>query len=181
MANPGALDDDCVSRARREMLGRGFALVDTPLEFESGMARERKSVRIILASNSKHWWKFPQLEVYANRLERLLGAALPDETLALADLELRYEPAGAEDKEVDRLHVDGAYLRSVCTLYGPTTIYFEGKVEHAVPFGQTLLMTALARATAMRIRGTLHRRPGSGPKRAVIVCSFEPRKVSASG
>ena len=28
---------------------------------------------------------------------------------------------------------DGSYLRSVYTLYGPTTIYRDGKVEHAVP------------------------------------------------
>src|SRR5262249_20868297 len=157
MANHGALDDDSVSRVRREMLGRGFALVGTALDFESAMARAQKSVRTILASNSKHWWKFPQLADYAHRLERLLCAALPAETLALSDSELRHEPAGEEDEEVDRLHVDGAYLRSVCTLYGPTTIYFEGKVEHAVPFGQTLLMTALARARAMCVRGTLHR------------------------
>jgi hypothetical protein len=45
MANPGALDDDSVSRVRREMRGRGFALVHTPLDFESGMAPEQKSVR----------------------------------------------------------------------------------------------------------------------------------------
>jgi hypothetical protein len=87
---------------------------------------------------------------------------------------LRHEPAGAEDKEVDKLHADGSYLRSVYTVYGPTTIYRDGKLEHAVPSEQTLLMTAIDRARAMRIRCTLHRRPGAGPERAVIVCSFEP-------
>ena len=31
------------------------------------------------------------------------------------------------------------------------------------------------RARAKGVRCTLHRRPGSGPERAVVVCSFEPR------
>ena len=44
-----------------------------------------------------------------------------------------------------------------------------------MPDGHTLLMTALGRARAVRLPCTLHRRPGAGPERAVVVCSFEPR------
>jgi hypothetical protein len=162
------------------MMGKGFALVPTPPFVDIDIPRKRQSVRIILESDCKHWWKFPQLEAYWRWLERVLSEALPDELLALTQLELRNEPAGTLDKDADRLHADGSYLRSVCTLYGPTTIYRDGAVEQRVPCGQTLLMTALARARATRVHCTLHRRPGSGPERSVIVCSFEPRKLSES-
>src|SRR5262249_24485482 len=84
--------------------------------------------------------------------------------------------AGIVDEEVDRLHMDGSYIRTVHTLYGPTTIYREGKEEWPVPDGQTLLMTAQNRTRAVRVPCTLHRRPGPGPDRAVLVCSFEPRQ-----
>ena len=108
-------------------------------------------------------------------MEGLLGAALPEEAVSLASLEFRHEPAGLEDPEVDRLHADGSYIRSVCTLYGPGTVYRDGREERPVPDGQTLLMTAMDRARAVGVPCTLHRRPGSGPERAVVVCSFEPR------
>jgi hypothetical protein len=160
---------------RLEMMGRGFAFIDPPSLFAAGISPPKKFGTVVLHAGCKAWWKFPRLSAYARALERLLSQALPEESLGLVNLELRHEPAGAEDKTVDTLHVDGSYLRSVRTLYGPTTIYREGKVENAVPCGQTLLMTAMARARAMRIPCTLHRRPGAGPQRAVIVCSFEPR------
>ena len=83
-------------------------------------------------------------------LEGLLGAALPEEAVSLASLEFRHEPAGLEDPEVDRLHADGSYIRSVCTLYGPGTVYRDGREERPVPDGQTLLMTAMDRARAVR-------------------------------
>ncbi|MFI5460716.1 MAG: hypothetical protein ACHRXM_35330 [Isosphaerales bacterium] len=46
----------------------------------------------------------------------------------------------------------------------------------ALALGQTLVLTALDRARALGVPCTLHRRPGAGPERAVIVCSFEPRR-----
>ena len=95
--------------------------------------------------------------------------------MSLDSLEFRHEPAGSEDQQVDRLHADGSYLRSVCTLYGPATVYRDGNVERSVLDGYTLLMTALGRARAVGRPCTLHRRPGAGPERAVLVCSFEPR------
>jgi hypothetical protein len=109
-------------------------------------------------------------------LEWLLSEALPEEGVRLASLELRHERAGLADGEVDRLHADGSYIRSVLTLFGPTTIYRHEGVERLTPDGQTLLMTAMDRARARRARCTLHRRPGAGPERAVVVCSFEPRQ-----
>src|SRR5262249_25537648 len=51
----------------------------------------------------------------------------------------------------------------------------DGDAQRPVPRGQTLLMTAMDRARALGVPCTLHRRPGPGPERAVIVCSFEPR------
>ena len=165
---------DTVDRLRLDMMGRGFALVPTPAVFDADTPPRQNFGTVVLHARSKGWWKFPQLSAYTRTLERLLSHALPAESLGLVNLELRHEPAGEEDKTVDSLHVDGSYLRSVCTLYGPATIYREGDVEHSVPCGQTLLMTAMDRARAMRIRCTLHRRPGGGPERAVIVCSFEP-------
>jgi hypothetical protein len=138
------------------------------------MSSEKKCGSMVLEANSRGWWKFPQLALYGRWLERLLREALPEESLGLTDLDFRHEPAGAEDKVVDRLHADGSYLRSVYTLYGRTTIYRDGAIDRSVPCGQTLLMTALARARAKRLHCTLHRRPGPGPERAVVVCSFEP-------
>jgi hypothetical protein len=162
-----------VRQVRLDMLGRGFALVATPSFFDGLLPELMRSGSAPLA-RIKPWWKFPPLVEYGGWLERLLGQALPEESLGLSDLELRHEPTGYQDEQVDRLHADGSYLRSVCTLYGPATIYREGDEEHSVPVGQTLLMTAMGRARAIGIRCTLHRRPGAGPERTVIVCSFEP-------
>ncbi len=157
------------------MTGRGFALVDTSPFFGVGWVPRQHTQRTVLAAHDSRWWQFPQLARYACWLEALLGEALPEEAVALTSLEFRLELAGSEDREVDRLHADGSYLRSVWTLYGPATIYRSGTVERSVPNGQTLLMTAMGRARAVGRPCTLHRRPGAGPERAVIVCSFEPR------
>jgi hypothetical protein len=157
------------------LTGCGFALVDTPPFFADGRLPRLRKRRTVLPSHDRRWQRFPQLARYAYWLTTLVGEALPEEAVSLASLEFRHEPAGSEDREVDRLHADGSYLRSVCALYGPATIFRDGSVERPVPEGQTLLMTALGRARVVRLLCTLHRRPGAGPERAVIVCSFEPR------
>ena len=159
---------------RREMQARGFAVVPTPRFFELGLLLRMKGQTTVLPWDCKKWWTFSQLARHAYWLEALVGKALPDELLALARVEFRHEPKGTEDKTVDTLHVDGSYIRSVCTLYGPTTVYRDGKEEKSVPAGETLLLTAMARARALGVHATLHKRPGVGPERAVIVCSFEP-------
>jgi hypothetical protein len=161
------------------MTGRGFALVDTPPSSGDRLLPRLSGGRTVLTVHDKRWRRLPRLACYAAWLEGLLGEALPEEAVALASLELRHEPAGSEDPEVDRLHADGSYVRSVYTLYGPATIYRDGAVERPVPDGQTLLMTALGRARAVRVPCTLHRRPGAGPERALVVCSFEPRTGQA--
>jgi hypothetical protein len=164
-----------VGRVRLEMLGRGFAPVATPPFFDGEFLGPRNHGTAPPA-NVNRWWRVPQLVRYSRWLERLLGLALPEESLGLRDLEFRLEPAGYEDEQVDRLHADGSYLRSVCTLYGPATIYRDGHAELPVPFGHTLLMTAMDRARAIGVHCTLHRRPGAGQERAGIVGSFEPRR-----
>ena len=166
----------CVSRVRLEMLERGFSFVDTPSFFDEGLFRRLKRSKTVLPFHSERWWKYPQLAGYGCWLESLLGEALPEESVSLAALEFRHEPDGSTDQEVDRLHADGSYIRSVFTPYGPTTVYRDGEAARSVPHGQTLLMTALDRARAVHVPCTLHRRPGAGPERAVIVCSFEPRQ-----
>jgi hypothetical protein len=166
----------CVSRVRLEMLQRGFSLVDTPSFLDDSLLRRLKRSKTVLPFHSKRWWKYPQLARYGCWLERLLGEALPEDLVSLAALEVRHELAGSEDQEVDRLHADGSYIRTVFTPFGPTTVYLDGEVEQSVPHGQTLLMTALDRARAFHVPCTLHRRPGAGPERMVIVCSFEPRQ-----
>lgn len=40
-----------------------------------------------------------------------------------------------------------------------------------------LLMTGMERARSVGVPCTLHRRPGPGPERTVVVCSFEPRSA----
>ncbi len=160
------------------MLQRGFALVEAPPYLGDGLLTLRKS-RMVLPFHSKRWWRFPQLARYGCWLERLLVRALPAERLSLLDLEFRHEPAGSVDDTVDRMHADGSYVRSVHALYGPGTVYRDGDVELPVPAGQTLLMTAMNRAMALRVPCTLHRRPGAGAERAVIVCSFEPGAADA--
>ena len=164
-----------VSGVRHDLSGRGFALVDTPPFFDAELLLRLNRARTVLPPDSKRWWRFPPLAWYACWLETLLREALPEEAVSLDSLEFRHEPADSEDQQVDRLHADGSYLRSVCTLYGPATIYRDGSGERSVPDGHTLLMTALGRARAVGLPCTLHRRPGAGPERAVLVCSFEPR------
>jgi hypothetical protein len=173
------LRDDSWAARREDLLGRGFALVSTPPFFDDDLFLRLKRKRTVLSFHDRRWWKFPQLALYACWLEQVLGDALPEERLCLASLEFRHEPAGSADREVDRLHADGSYLRTVCMLYGPATVYRDGGVERPVPEGQTLLMTAQDRTRAVRVPCTLHRRPGPGPERAVIVCSFEPRLEQA--
>jgi hypothetical protein len=164
-----------IGRFRLEMMGRGFTLVDTPTFFDEGVVLRSKKIRMVVPFNINRCWKFPELVRYGCWLEAMLGKALPEESLSLATLEFRHECAGSVDEAVDRLHADGSYIRSVYTQYGPTTIYRDGKEEKSVPSGQTLLMTAMNRARALGRPCTLHRRPGAGSERAVIVCSFEPR------
>jgi hypothetical protein len=156
------------------MRGCGFALADTPPFFDDGPLPRLRRRRTVLASHDKRWRQFPELARYACWLEALLAAALPEEAISLTSLEFRHELAGSEDREVDRLHADGSYLRSAWTLYGPATIYRDRGIERPVPDGHTLLMTAMGRARAVGLPCTLHRRPGAGPGRAVVVCSFEP-------
>ncbi|HEY7327398.1 MAG TPA: hypothetical protein VH592_07160 [Gemmataceae bacterium] len=164
-----------ICTVRQDMDGRGFALVDTPPFFGERLPPRFRRQRMVLPSHDKRWWRLPELAQYACWLETMLDEALPEEAVSLTSLEFRHEPSGCEDREVDRLHADGSYLRSVWTLYGPATIYRDGGIERQIPHGQTLLMTAVGRARAVGVRCTLHRRPGAGPERAVIVCSFEPR------
>ena len=165
-----------IDSARLELLGRGFTLVETPPFFDEGLFRRLKRNKTVLPFHSKRWWKYPQLARYGNWLEELLRAALPEESVSLAGLEFRHECAGCTDQEVDRLHADGSYIRTVFTPYGPTTVYRDDASECPVPHGRTLIMTAMDRARALRVPCTLHRRPGAGPERAVIVCSFAPRQ-----
>ncbi len=164
-----------VGRVRLEMLDRGFTLVHTPRFFNAGLFLKLRRSRTALSFHCTGWWKYPQLARYACWLESLLGGALPEESVSLANLEFRHERAGSVDPAVDRLHADGSYLRTVYTPYGLATLYREGDEQRAVPCGHTLLMTAMDRARAVGRPCTLHRRPGAGPERAVIVCSFEPR------
>jgi hypothetical protein len=159
------------------MTGCGFALVDTPSFFDDELIHCLSSPRMEFYSDDKRWWRFPDLARYACWLETLLESALLEEAVSVAYLDFRHEPAGFEDQEVDHLHADGSYIRSVYTLFGPTTIYRDQGVERSVPEGQTLLMTARDRTKAIRRPCTLHRRPGAGPERALIVCSFEPPTV----
>jgi hypothetical protein len=167
------LTGKCVAGVRLDMKERGFAVVATPRFFDDDLFLRLRRSRTVLPTHSKRWWKYPQLARYACWLEDLLGKSLPEEVLSLAKLEFRHEPAGSVDGEADRLHADGSYLRSVCTLFGPTTVYRAGEAERSVPEGQTLLMTAQDRARAVGMPCTLHRRPGAGPERAVVVCTLE--------
>jgi hypothetical protein len=158
------------------MAGRGFSLLDTPPFFDDDLFLRLRRRRMALPADCKRWWKYPPLAHYACWLEGLLGEALPEGAVALVALEYRHEPAGSVDEQVDRLHADGSYLRTAYTPYGLATIYRQGDAELPVPCGQTLLMTAFDRARALGVPCTLHRRPGAGPERAVVVCSFEPHQ-----
>ncbi len=169
------LSGEVIDRVRREMLGRGFSLVETPSFSHESLQNRWNQRSSLLLFSSKHWMKYPHLARYACWLEDLVTRALPEEKLSFIGLEFRREPAGHVNREVDRLHADAAYLRAVYTLYGASTIYRENRQEFPVPEGRTLLMTAQDRTRAVRIPGTLHRRPGPGPERAVLVSTFQPR------
>ena len=170
---------DRVTRAvRLGMLERGLALVDAP-QFFGPYLGWRKSTTLLPVSG-KGLWRHQELYRYGRWLESLLKKALPEEFPCLVAVEFRYEQAGDLNHEVDRLHADGSYIRSVCTLYGMGTIYRDRGAEWPVPCGQTLLMTAMLRAKQVGLPCTLHRRPGAGPERTVIVCSFERRQPEPS-
>jgi hypothetical protein len=159
-----------------DMVERGFALVDTPWFFDDDLLLRLQRRSRSLSFHDQRWWKFPQLARYGCWLERVLGEILPEGPISLSALEYRHEPAGAENIEVDHLHADRGYIRTVCTLSGLSTIYRPAKIERPVPDGQTLVMTAQDRTRALRVPCTLHRRPGPGPERAVIVGTFAPRQ-----
>jgi hypothetical protein len=168
-----------IDKLRTAMSGPGFALLDTPPFFDDGLLRRLRRRRTVLLSDDKRWMRFPQLARYTCWLETLLAEALPEEAVSLTTLEYRHELAFSVDHEVDRLHADGSYIRTVYTLFGAGTIYREGRVERPVPHRQTLLMTAMDRARAIGLPCTLHLRPGAGPERAVLVGSFEPDKAQS--
>src|SRR5262245_59722813 len=105
------------------MSERGFLLVDTPPFFEGGLSRKCTKSRTLLSIDSKRSWRFPELARYGCWLEELLRLALPEEAVSLTSLEYRHERAGLVNAEVDGLHADQGYIRSVFTLYGPATIY----------------------------------------------------------
>jgi hypothetical protein len=111
-----------IGSVRLELLDRGFTLVDTPPFFDDGLFRRLKRGKTVLAFHSRRWWKYPSLARYGCWLEGLQAEALPEESVSLAALAFRHEPGGSEDQEVDRLHADGPYIRSVFTPYGPTTV-----------------------------------------------------------
>jgi hypothetical protein len=166
---------NCLDQVRREMMSPGFTIVKVPLCFDERALAQLQGRRTVLPLRDRRWRRFPDLVRYAHWLEDLLARALPDEAVAFVNLEFRREPDGSVDADVDRLHADGSYVRSVYALYGPATIYRHDGVERPVPAGKTLLMTAMDRARATGVPCTLHRRPGAGPERAVIVCSFAPQ------
>src|SRR5260370_29683004 len=104
-----------VAAVRLELSGRGFALLDTQPFFDDGPFAGLKKASVTLRCHDKRWVNFPHLARYACWLEDVLAEALPEEVVHLVALELRHEPAGTENAEVDGLHADRAYLRSVCT------------------------------------------------------------------
>jgi hypothetical protein len=174
------LTQQLAGSVRQAMANPGFALVDTPPYFDTEPMHGLSRGRTVFRFNSPRWWRFPALASLGCWLEELLVAALPEEAVGLNYLEFRHEPENYEDPEVDKLHADGSYIRSVTTLSGPTTLYRDEGEDHPVPAGQTLLMTATDRARATGVPCTLHRRPGTGPERVIIVGSFEPRPENST-
>jgi hypothetical protein len=153
------------------MLERGFTLLKTPKAVHDVLLPAlKRSVTV----RSLEGQRFPGLPCYGAWVQWLLQMLLPEERICLTTLEYRYEPANHADEQIDRLHADGAYLRSAYTLSGASTIFRDAKTERSVPPGFTILMTAIGRARAIRVPCTLHRRPGRGMERSVIICSFEP-------
>src|SRR5262249_38088978 len=132
----------CVDAVRADMLDRGLALVKSPRLFDEHLFLRLPRSKTVLPPDSKRWGKLPELAAYASWLEELLGLALPEEAVGLVALEFRHEPDGFEDRESDRLHVDGSYIRTVCTLFGRSTLYQDEDGVRPVPDGHTLIMTA---------------------------------------
>lgn len=164
-----------VSIVRQDMRERGFTLLDGRLFLDEQHRFRLTRGWNVLRIGSRRWQQLPKLVEYAQRLEHLLCQALAEEFVALVRVEYRHEAADSEETDVDRWHADGAYIRSVYTDFGPGTRYREGDTERTVPIGKTLIMTAIDRARAVGVPCTLHRRPGPGPERAVVICSFESR------
>ena len=173
------LGEYAAQAARQEMLDRGFALVKTP-RCVANCSSARLNGSVTLRSLTRDC-RFPALTRYGLWAESLIRNALPEEYVCLTALELRHEAASHTDKQIDRLHADGSYIRSVFTLHGPSTIYRAGKTQRSVPFGTTIFMTAIGRARTIGVPCTLHRRPGRRMERTVIVCSFKPRSFAGSG
>ena len=94
---------------------------------------------------------------------------------AQAEVQMRYRQINDLLRSASIRAAESSRIALAAYREGGTDLLKLLDAELPVPRGQTLLLTALDRARALRLHCTLHRRPGAGPERAVIVGSFEPR------
>jgi hypothetical protein len=160
---------------RAQMHGPGYASVSGPSVQISDVLSRGKKNRVLTPFGSRQTLRFPELAQYGLWLESLVQEALWEEGLQLHSLEYRFEREGLADETVDKIHVDGGYIRSVYSLLGQPTVFMAAKEEQVVSPGQTFVMTAFERARQVRVPCTLHRRPGGNSERALIVCTFISR------
>jgi hypothetical protein len=160
-----------VAGVRLDMLGRGFALVDTP-PFDDRLSDQLRRRRTTLRAGDSRWWKFPQLARYGCWLEALLRRALPEEAISLAALEFRHERAGLVDEEVDGLHADGSYIRSarcragaggdrLLVRAGPGASGAGGRLPPGCPGASAGPGRCAARARGKKVRRAARRQPAN--------------------
>lgn len=159
-----------VNSVRKNMLTRGYALVDTSCFLENKKWPSPKSQDVftnyvVLAECETDW-----IKKLIDWQERLLKRALPEEGIyntGLDSLSLRNERY--KFHKVCKWHVDGYYIRSICVVKGVPTQIKTPLGDSPIPVGWSLFITGNQRVSALKVRGTLHRRPQSDKLRRVIV------------
>ncbi|HVC09389.1 MAG TPA: hypothetical protein VNH15_05575 [Elusimicrobiota bacterium] len=109
------------------------------------------------------------VRAFAEGLTRELQAALPDENIAIRDVQIRVNPP---PETAVKLHVDGGYITLTCALRGPGTVIYDdagGRVRRLeTPPGAAAFVSSKDREFADGMPGAVHSAPASGAARRVI-------------
>lgn len=159
-----------VNNVRKNMITRGYALVDTSCFLENKKWPSPRSQDvffnyIVLAECETDW-----IKKLVNWQGRLLKKALPEEGIyseGLDSLSIRNERY--KFHTVCKWHVDGYYIRSICVVKGVPTQVKTPLGDSPIPVGWTLFITGSDRVKALKIKGTLHCRPKCDKLRRLIL------------
>ncbi len=107
---------------------------------------------------------------FVEGLTRELQAALPEENIAIRDVQIRVNPPPETGA---KLHVDGGYITLTCALRGPGTVIYDdagGRVRRLeAPPGAAAFVSNMDREFAVGFGGAVHAAPVSGTDGRVVL------------